>query len=68
MCGPHESKQIAAMLFFSKLVVYFFVESSELPTGKKTGKASFYYKCQTLEMFSNEKFNLILYPLDTYDF
>ena len=48
MCGPRESKQIAATPVFLKLIVYFFVESSELPTGTKTGKASFYDKCQTL--------------------
>ena len=40
MCGPHESKQMAAMPVFLKLIVYFFVESSELPTGTNTGKAS----------------------------
>ena len=48
MCGPHESKQIAAMLVFLKVIVYFFVKSSELPTGTKTGKTSFYEKYRTL--------------------
>ena len=48
MCGPHESKQIAAMLIFLKLIECIFVESSELPNGTKTGKAIFNDKCQTL--------------------
>ena len=41
MCGPHESKQIAAMPIFLKLIECVFVESSELPNGTKIGKAFF---------------------------
>ena len=48
MCGPHESKQIAAMLIFLKLIECIFVESSELPNGTKTGKAFFNDKYRTL--------------------
>ena len=48
MCGPHESKQIAAMLVFLKLIEFISVESSELPNGTKTGKAFFNDKCRTL--------------------
>ena len=40
MCGPHESKKIAAMLVFLKLIeCIFFGESSELLSGTKAGKA-----------------------------
>ena len=48
MCDPHESKQIAAMLIFLKLIECIFVESSELPNGTKTGKAFFNDKYRTL--------------------
>ena len=48
MCGPHESKQIAAMLVFLKLIEFISVESSELPNGTKTGKAFFNDKFRTL--------------------
>ena len=48
MCGSQESKQIAAMLVFLKLIECISVESSELPNGTKTGKAFFNDKCRTL--------------------
>ena len=57
MCGPHESKQIAAMLVFLKLMECIFVESSELPNGMKTGKAFFNDKCRTCKCLATS--NLI---------
>ena len=46
MRGPHESKEIAAMLVFLNLIeCIFFIESSELPSGTNTGKIFFNDKC-----------------------
>ena len=47
MCGPGVKKK-AATLVFLELIKYIFAESSELPSGTKTGKVFFDEKCRTL--------------------
>ena len=53
MFGLHESKKVAAMLVFLRLI-FFFVESLEFPSETKTDETFFSEKCQTLYMLSKE--------------